>query len=96
MGGDGGTDEIAAEAPQTRECTILLGAGEPAVADHVRDQDRRELSGLGHGALRQRGLALLPPRFLPRKSRSPRKNAKDAFLFLAETPKGIVTMRARP
>ena len=48
MGGDRRVDEVAAQAPQTRERSLLVGAGEPAVADDVRDQDRRELPGLAH------------------------------------------------
>ena len=45
MDGDGGIDEIAAQGPEARERAILVRAREPAVADDVRDQDRRELSG---------------------------------------------------
>ena len=52
VGGDGGVDQIATQAPETRERALLVGAGEPAVADDVRDQNRRELAGLGHRALR--------------------------------------------
>ena len=47
---DDGVDEIAAERPQARKDTILVRACEPAVSDDVRDQDRRELSGLAHCA----------------------------------------------
>ena len=46
--GDDGIDEVAAKGSKAREDTVLVGAGEPAVADDVRDQDRRELSGLAH------------------------------------------------
>ena len=49
MHGDGGVDQIAAQPPEAREGAILVGAREPAVADHVGDQDRRDLSGLAHG-----------------------------------------------
>ena len=45
-----GIDQIAAQRPQPRQRAILVGAGEPAVADHVGDQDRRDLPGFGHGA----------------------------------------------
>jgi hypothetical protein len=55
MGGDGGVDEIAAQAPQTRERSLLVGAGEPAVADDVGDQNRRELPGLSLIASSGRG-----------------------------------------
>ena len=50
MGGDGRIDEVAPEAPETRERSLLVDAGEPGVAGDVRDQDRSELAGLGHRA----------------------------------------------
>jgi hypothetical protein len=34
--GDGGAYQIVAQAPEARECALLVGAGEPAVADDVR------------------------------------------------------------
>ena len=49
MRGDGGIDQIAAQPPQPRQRAILVRAGEPAVADDVRDQDRRDLPGFAHG-----------------------------------------------
>jgi hypothetical protein len=48
MGVDRGIDQIAAEAPQARERALFVGAGEPAIADEIGDQDRRELPGLAH------------------------------------------------
>jgi hypothetical protein len=53
MGGDGRVDQIAAQAPKPRERAILIGASEPAVADDICDQNRRELSALAHCVLRQ-------------------------------------------
>ena len=50
MNGDDGVDEIAAKGSQAREDAILVRASEPAIADDVRDQDRRELPGLAHCA----------------------------------------------
>ena len=50
MHGDGGIDQIAAQRPQPRQRAILVRAGEPAVADHVGDQDRRNFPGFAHGA----------------------------------------------
>ncbi len=47
---DSWVNEVAAERPQARKGPILVRAREPAVADHVSDQDRRELSGLAHCA----------------------------------------------
>jgi hypothetical protein len=38
--GVGGIDQIAAEAAKTRKSSLFLGAGEPAGADDVGDQDR--------------------------------------------------------
>jgi len=43
-------DEVAAERPQARERALLVGAGEPAIADDVGDQDRGELARLAHSA----------------------------------------------
>ena len=50
MRGDGGIDQIAAQAPQPRQGAILVRAGEPAVADHVGDQDRRDFPGVAHSS----------------------------------------------
>ncbi len=40
MGGDGRIDQVAAESPEAREGSVLVGAGKPAVADDVGHQDR--------------------------------------------------------
>ena len=50
IGGDGRVHEVAAQTPQARKGPILVGAGEPAITDDIRNQDRRELSGLAHCA----------------------------------------------
>ena len=50
MSGDGWIDEVAAEPPQARKGPILVGAGEPAITDDIRNQDRGELSGLAQFA----------------------------------------------
>ena len=50
MRGDGGVDQIAAQAPEPRQRAILVRAGEPAVADDVGDQDRRDFPRFRHGA----------------------------------------------
>ena len=50
MRGDGRVDEVAAKAPQARESAVLVRAGEPAVADHIGDQDCRKFAGLAHRA----------------------------------------------
>ena len=49
MRGDGGIDQVAAQPPKPRQRAVLICPGEPAVADHVRDQDRSDLSRLAHG-----------------------------------------------
>ncbi len=48
--GDGRIDEVAAQRPEPRQRAVLVGAREPAVADHVRDQDRRNFPGLAHSS----------------------------------------------
>ena len=50
MRGDGGIDQVAAEPPEPRQGAILVRARQPAVADHVRNQDRSNLPDFGHGA----------------------------------------------
>ena len=41
-------DEVASEAPKSRERAVLVRAGEPAVADHIGDEDCRKFAGLAH------------------------------------------------
>jgi hypothetical protein len=43
---DGRINEIAAQRPEPGQRPVLVGPGEPAVADHIGGQDRRDLSGL--------------------------------------------------
>ena len=50
MNGNGRIDQVAAQRPQTRERAVFIRPGEPAVADHVGDKDRRNFAGLAHGA----------------------------------------------
>ena len=50
MHGDCRIDQIAAQRPQSRQGSIFVSAGEPAIADHIRDQNRRNLPGFAHGA----------------------------------------------
>src|ERR1700722_16039063 len=45
---DNGIDMIAAQSPQPRQNAILVRAGEPAVADYIRRQDRYKFPCLGH------------------------------------------------
>ena len=47
---DGRVAQVAAQRPQPRQNAILVRSREPAVTDDIGDQDRRELSGLGHCA----------------------------------------------
>ena len=46
---DGRIDQVASQRPHPRQNPVLVGSGKPRVADHVGDQDRRELSSLAHG-----------------------------------------------
>ena len=50
MRGDGGIDQIAAQPPQPRQGAILVRSREPAVADHIGDQDRCNFPGLAHSS----------------------------------------------
>ena len=50
VNGDGRVDQVAAKRPQPRQNPVLVGSGKPRIADDVGHQDRRELSGLAHGA----------------------------------------------
>ncbi len=47
---DRGINEVAAERPEPRKSAFLVRSGEPAVADHIRDENRRYFPGLAHGA----------------------------------------------
>jgi hypothetical protein len=49
---DGRVNEIAAQTRKAGKRTILVSARQPAVSDHVGDQDRRQLPGLAHGTTR--------------------------------------------
>src|ERR1700722_2740326 len=53
MDGDGRIDQIAPQRPESRQGSILVRAGKPAVADHIRHEYRREFSGLGHDRKRR-------------------------------------------
>ena len=48
--GDGRIDQVASERPQPRQNPVLVGSGKPRIADDVGHQDRRQFSGLAHGA----------------------------------------------
>ncbi len=50
MDGDGRVDQIAPQRPEPRQRAILVRAREAAVADHVGDQNRRDLSRFRHAA----------------------------------------------
>src|SRR5271165_1288762 len=57
---DRGIDQIAAQPAEPRQRAILVGAGEPAVTDDVRDQDRRDFPHSRHGAPSRARLAQMP------------------------------------
>ena len=53
---DGGVDQVASQPPEPRQGAILVRPREPAVADNIRDQNRRDFPGSRHRApLRRRG-----------------------------------------
>jgi hypothetical protein len=60
MGGYCWVDEVAAQAPQARERTLLVHACEPAISDDIRNQDRRKLPGFAQcpSGRRKRGTNL--------------------------------------
>src|ERR1700722_1400947 len=59
--GDGGVNQIAAQQPKPRKRSLLVDAGEPAVANDIGDQDRGEFPRLAHRApLRVATLAQMP------------------------------------
>jgi hypothetical protein len=57
MDRDDGVDQVAVERPETGERSVLVGAGEPGIADNIRNQNRRELSRLAHCAASRNSLA---------------------------------------
>ena len=50
MNSDCRVGQVAPERPEPRQRAILVRAGEPAVADHIGDQDCRKFAGLTHRA----------------------------------------------
>ncbi len=54
-----GINQIAAQRPEPRERSLLVGAGEPAVADDIGDQDRSDLPRFRHGAASGFGDAIM-------------------------------------
>src|SRR5277367_6420323 len=50
MHGNGRVDQVTPKRPEPGQRAIFVGPGEPAVPDHIRDQDRCYLAGLAHGA----------------------------------------------
>ena len=44
MSGSGGVDEIAAQPPKARQCAIFIRPREPAVADNIHYQNRRDFT----------------------------------------------------
>src|SRR5579864_2060350 len=71
MGGDRGVDQIAAQRPQARQRSLLVGAGEPAIADDIGDQDRSDLARFRHGAAPRFGDATTNDAAAMRRNGSP-------------------------
>ena len=53
MHGDGRVDQVASQRSEPRQDAILVRAGKPGVADHVRAKNRREFACFGHRGLRR-------------------------------------------
>jgi hypothetical protein len=51
MDGDGGVNQVAAQAPEAREGPVFVSTGESAVTDNVSDRNCCEFPGLGHWTL---------------------------------------------
>jgi hypothetical protein len=49
MQGDGWINQVAAQRPQPRQRSLLVGSGKPALASHIGRQNGREFAGLRHG-----------------------------------------------
>jgi hypothetical protein len=81
MRGDGGIDEIATQPAKPRQGAILIHSREPAVTDHIGDQDRRYFPGLADGppsapvTLAHKPLAIAAPD----AERSSRKRASPSY-----------------
>ena len=54
-------DEIAAQRPEPRQGAVLVRAGQPAEADDVGGQDRREFAGFAHGTPLNHNACLAEP-----------------------------------
>src|ERR1700733_2319224 len=50
MRSDRRINQIAAQRPQPRQRSLLVGPGEPAITDDIGDQDRSDLPRLHHYA----------------------------------------------
>ena len=61
MEGDGRIDQVAAQRPEPRQDAILVRSREPAIADNIRNQYRRNFPGLAHGASSGRRAAYHKP-----------------------------------
>ena len=68
--GDYGINQIATDRPKPRQRTIFVRAGEPAVADYVRDKESRDFPGLAHRTPMCGSLNRIPDPKLP-KSKGP-------------------------
>ena len=51
MYGYGRINQITTKCAQARQCSVLVGASEPAVSDHVCGQDCCEFPSFDHGTL---------------------------------------------
>jgi len=87
MRGDGGVDQVTPQPPKARQRAVFVGARQPAVADHVGNQNRCEFPGLAHRGPLRRGRDLLETthcmQAAARRTSVQRDNFRDALLPLA-------------
>ena len=73
MDGDGGVNQVAAQAPEARKGPVFVSTGESAVTDNVSDQNCCEFPGLGHWTLGPFGnLTRCPPQSCRKALKEPR------------------------
>ena len=88
--GDGRIDHVAAERAKPRQGAILIRSDEAAVANHVRDQNRRDLPRFGHVGI---GISQKPRRSV-RSDRSVEGNpAMAAIGAFQEGPSTLTDFR---
>jgi hypothetical protein len=93
---DGRIDQIAAQRPESRQDAILVRSREPAVADDIRDQNRRDLPGLAHGAPSGRHPEIAQERLEPRVYQSKSVATSNSRRPVIERRESTYCGRTRP